>query len=458
MKRVFKFFVMSAAIAAGVTSCSNEEILTEQPTIERANLTIAINNNAATTKAGEADKNAIAEETKVNSVSLFIFGAATKAEADTTFNTTGTGGIVDGGTNIYKVTFNNAPIGSKRVFVGVNLPQDLYTLIKQNGVSAVAEYKLDDLGKLYSSTYGFPMFSDDSNPSLLTLVQGKTNELEVGVKRFVAKVTLQTTKAFEENKGSERTVNGAEISKDLTFAMGQMNTKFYPYPNKVGAGYQDPNFFAVVENGKIKYQDDFVNEFFDFKKPWTASNQEASKNFVEVSTEEKASTITNFKPKYVLENTNASMLEGELTFAFVKAKFTPANISTYDSVALKLNSTKNSESNFSKLYVFNSGGTYYYLTKEDEAGAYSRANGNLPYKVYTDCTCFYMVNLGEKVKNYGVLRNDYIKLQIEKVARLGDPSQGPDDPTSEKGGMAAIQVSMTVQAWNLTSQKVILGE
>ncbi|MDR1357430.1 MAG: Mfa1 family fimbria major subunit [Tannerellaceae bacterium] len=456
MKQMFKSFAVSAAIAAGITACSNEEIVPDvQPTIERANLTIVVNNNAAATRAVE-DNNAVAAETQIKSITLFVYGAATTAEDDTTFNLSAPTDFADG-TNVYKVTFNNAPIGNKKVYVGVNLSNDLRKAIHDKGVSAVNQTALTELS---SSDKGFPMFSDDSKPFSVIIEQGKTNELQVSVKRFVAKVTAETTEDFENNVGNARKVDGVEIDKNLTFAMGQVNTKFFPYIQKTNGVYQDPNYFAEIIEGKLGYQSDFTNEFYDFKanSDWTSTTDGVFNNFKSVTTKVDAADIKNFKPGYVLENTNALKKEGELTFAFIKAKFIPEFTHEYSpATGIKAIENTAKKNDYSKLYVFDNGGNYYYFQDKTQADSYKSSIG-IDYMVYTDCTCFYMVYLGEDAKNYAVLRNDYIKLQIEKVMRLGDPYQGPTDPIAEKGGKAALQVSITVQAWNTTTQSVQLGE
>ncbi|MDR1258806.1 MAG: Mfa1 family fimbria major subunit [Tannerellaceae bacterium] len=461
MKKMFKFFVISVAIATGMVACSSEEILPEnKASIERANLTIVVNSNAAATKAID-DNNAVDSEKAISSVSLFVFGAATQAEADTIFATTGAGGITDDGQNKVKVVFNNAPVGSKKVYVGINLPADLHNLIKNNGVGAERVLSsLTDLAKLSPANGGFPMFSDESKSSILNIEQGKTNELEVRVKRFVAKVTLETTEDFENNTNNERTVDGVTINGNLFFAMGQMNTKFYPFPRNIGGVYQDPNHFAVISNGQLVYAADFINEFYDFKanaSNWNSSTTGVDAGFKQVATKSQSATITNFKPGYVLENTNDSKREGELTYAFVKAKFTPAFTHEYDAKT-GITATPNSKNDFSKLYVFNEGGNYLYMTNEDQAKEYKNDNNNLPYNTYTDCICFYMVYLDSGSKTYNVLRNDYFKVQINSVSRLGDPVQGPNDPAAEKDGKASINVTIDVQPWALKIQPAVLGD
>jgi hypothetical protein len=457
MKQICKFFVATAAIAASMTACSSEEILPDvQPVLERSNLTIILNNNEAATKAVK-DDNAVTQETTISSVSLFVFGSATKAEADTTFEYSG---IVAGtNDNEYEATFHRAPVGSKNIYVGVNLPVELHSFIRDNGVAAVYTLaSLTDLNKLYpAADKGFPMFSDGTNSPVKNIEQGKKNELDVSVKRFVSKVTLETSADFEADQNGERTINGMTVDKALTFAMGQMNTKFFPFPQKSGNQYIDPNYSAIINGNALNYQTDFINEFYDFKgnQDWTSTTNGVFDKFKDVTVNGDASDIGKFKPGYVLENTNEHKLKGELTYAAVKAKFTPKFTHTYTPSGVTAKENTTNKNDFKKLYVFNNGGTYYYFEDEQNADAYKQAN-SIGYLTYVDCICFYSVYLNPK--EYDVNRNDYYKVVITKVARLGDPYPGPNDPTLELGGEADLEVTITVQQWNKITQDTVLGK
>jgi hypothetical protein len=57
-----------------------------------------------------------------------------------------------------------------------------------------------------------------------------------------------------------------------------------------------------------------------------------------------------------------------------------------------------------------------------------------------------------------VYRNDYYKVVVNKIARLGDPYPGPNDPTIELGATADLEVTITVKEWNKTVQETILGK
>jgi hypothetical protein len=465
MKQMFKFFVVVAAVAACMIACSSEEIVPDiQPVLERANLTIFLNNNDATTKAVD-DENAVVAETTITSISLFVFGPATKAEADTTFTAGGSNPFAEtANKNEFKATFYGAPIGKKNIYIGVNLPENLHNTIRDNGVAAIHELNtLTNLATLYPASDGFPMFSDGTELPEKTIEQGKTTQVNVNVKRFVAKVTLETASTFETDV-NKRTANGATVDKELTFAMGQINTKIYPFPKQLGNEILDPNYSATITQGtpvKIDYQADFINAWtHDFQSlPWPASPFAA---FKQVTASGDASDITKFEPAYIVENTSAKKLKGELTYAAVKAKFTPEYIHTYIATKPNVKATQNTLNDFSKLYVFDDGGVYYYFTDQAEADAY-KADKKLAYATYTDCICFYTVYLNPKnsdtdMDRYNVHRNDYYKVKVDKIARLGNPYPGPDDPTLELGGKSDLEVTIKVQKWNLVLQSTILGE
>ncbi|MDR1938597.1 MAG: Mfa1 family fimbria major subunit [Tannerellaceae bacterium] len=445
MKQVIKFFVVAAAVAAGFTSCSSEEVIPNTPTtLERASLTIVLNNRDAATKA-DGDGNAVAAETAIKSVSIFVFGAKPEAEKDTFF-TIASSSSWSGQDGQYEATVKDLPVGSKQIYVGLNLPSALHADIKANGISAAQTWAEADLGNLSSATDGFPMFSDGTKPVGITLVKGN-NEIEVSVKRLVAKVTVQNEKDFEDNLNGERTANGMTIDANIQFALGQMNTKAYLFPR---ASNVDPNYDGT------NYLADFVNEHYDFKTnkdTWTESTSDVFKNFKAVTTSGDATDITKHIPAYALENTHALKRKGEMTYVAIKAKFTPQFIHSYTKP--NLTATANTANNLPKLYVFNDGGSFLYFTNKAEADSYA-SDTNLGYETYNDCYSFYTVYLNPS--DYNVLRNDYYAVAVEKIAKIGKPYPGATDPEEEMDAVAEIIVKITVQNWHKVSQSTILGE
>ncbi|MDR1918341.1 MAG: Mfa1 family fimbria major subunit [Tannerellaceae bacterium] len=448
MKQVLNFFIVAAAIAAGFTSCSSEEAITNPPaTQERSNLTIVLN-NGVTTKA-VVDGNAATVETTVSTISVFIFGSATKAETDTIFDLSKTTNA-ENGDNKYKVTVEGAPIGTKQVYVGVNLTRALHDAIATSGVSAAQAWAdLDSLKKLSPATGGFPMFSDGTESVIAPITVAGPNEVKASVKRLVAKVTVQTDAAFESTTNAEkRTANGMTLEPALQFALGQLNTKAYPYPQ---VGNVDPNY-----DGSATYQGDFINEFpitFKGNTNWNSSTPNIFDGFKEVATVAKAGNIEDYKPGYALENTHAKKIARELTYVAIKANFKPEFLYTYTNA--NLDRTAYANESLPKLYVFNNGGQFLYFLNQAEADAYA-TDSQLGYETYIDGICFYTVYLNPK--DYNVLRNEYYKLTIKDIKKIGKPYPEPSNPNDPLDAVADITIDITVKAWELASQDVSLGE
>jgi hypothetical protein len=456
MKQMFKFFVATAAITAGFASCSSEEVIPSgTDTLDRSNLTIVLNNSGAATKA-VVDANAVPAETEIKSIHLFIFGSATEAEKDTIFRDGVGGNPFTVGTvdNTYKATYYSAPVGSKYIYVGVNLSDDLHKAIKEQGVSKEQIWStLTKLQELSPASGGFPMFNDRANAAPYQLKKGTTTQVDASVKRLVAKVTVETAQVFEDNSSNERTANGMTIDSDLEFALGQLNTKVYPYPQ---VGDVDPNY-----DGSSTYlTTDFINEHFDFKgtPSWTIGTSNVFDNFKAVTnaTDAGSSNMTKFIAGYAPENTHAIKRTGEMTYAAIKAKFKPEYIHSYDG---NITATKYTNESLAKLYVFNNGGQFLYFINKADADLYV-TDSNLGYETYTDGYCFYTVYLNTNTtSNSGnVLRNEYYKLAIQKIAKIGKPYPGPSDPEEELDAKADIEVKITVQPWSQIPQNVVLGD
>jgi hypothetical protein len=446
MKQMFKFFVAIAAITAGFASCSSEEVIPSgTDTLDRSNLTIVLNNSGAATKAID-DANSVAAETAIKSISVFVFGAATKAEADTIFlDGVGPNSFADGGVDKYTATYYSVPVGSKQVYVGVNLTKALHDAIVASGVSAVQTWaNLDSLKTLYPATGGFPMFSDGTKSPVYTIVKGQTNTIETSVKRLVAKVTVETEQAFEDD-ADKRTANGMTIDKNIEFALGQLNTKVYPYPQ---VGNVDPNYDGSA------YLGDFVNTW---SAPTVFDNFKAVTKAADLT---PTIDMTKFQASYAPENTHATKRTGEMTYVAVKAKFKPEFLHTYTNQVLDYTAYANES--LATVYVFNNGGKFLYFINQADADLY-KADSQLEYETYTDGTCFYTVYLNTALVNGvrasgNVLRNEYYKVAVQGIAKIGKPNPGPSDPEEELDAKVDIEVKITVQDWSKVDQPTILGE
>gem|GEM_PF-3179047 len=457
MKKTFKFFMSAAIVAAGFTACS-EDVVTPGggnpgETVASAPLELIIDGGEITKAISDA--NATTGEAVIKKVTLFIFGAAA-CEADTTFTLPATTNAQwsEAGDNKFKFTFHGAPIGSKSVFVGLNLPTALETHIKASGPNAEFEILKDVFATYYDgTTNGFPMFNEAAVAK--TIATGVTNQVTVPVKRLVAKVTAHTNGAFEvalpgtitESTSHPRYASGAIFDATLQFALGNLNTKIFPLPQ---TGNVDPNWSGelTTDGSAIKYQGDFWNDFTTRPLPWAPAG---IANFVNVNTSAQTG-VANFNNKYALENTHKTKQMGEVTYASVKATFKPRLIHSYDgSVVTSTEFTGTTAP--SPLYVFAVAGTYYYYSDKTMADLFM-TNTGAEYRTYYNGTCFYDVFLNPS--DYNAFRNDYYQLTISKINNLGKPFAEIEKPIDPIDGKSLLEVTIEVKPWNKIEQAVIL--
>lgn len=456
MKKTFKFFMSAAIVAAGFTACSEDVVGPvnngADETVASATLELLIDGGEITKAISDA--NATTGEATIKRVTLFIFGAAA-CEADTSFTLPATPNAnwQDAGVNQFKFTFHGAPIGSKSVFVGINLPATLETHIKTYGPNTAWTIPQADFATYFDATNGFPMFNEAAVPK--NIETGVTNQVTVPVKRLVAKVTAHTNGAFEANldesapTGHPRYASGAFFNSTLQFALGNLNTKIFPLPQ---TGDVDPNWngdlTGTAPNQTISYQGDFWNDFTTRPLPWQAGG---IANFVNVNTALQ-NTVDVYNNKYALENTHKTKQKGEVTYASVKATFKPQLIHSYDG-SVVTSAAFSGTTAPTPLYVFAVAGTYYYYSDLAMADAF-KANTGADYQTYYNGTCFYDVFLNPT--DYNAFRNDYYQLTISKINNLGKPYAEVDRPIDPIDGEALLEVTILVRPWNRIEQPVIL--
>lgn len=458
MKKMFKFFMTVAAIAA-ISSCSNEEVLPGDGPVtssEKATLTVQIAGGGQATRAVD-DANATTDELKVSNATIFVFNAQNAYQADTTVTLSS---AHEDGNNKYKVSFQ-VPTGNKRIYVGLNFTAAMKDSVKTKGLAALA-YAINDQEDLFyvssnstsTNFKGNPMFN--LSPVYANIASG-TNTASVNVERLTAKITV--IKEDPLDKGSVKASN-ATFSNDIKFAMGNKNIKIFPMKDQSSDG-RDPNWVA---SNYTSYKSDFQHEFEVLGKAW---NQWETSKFVPVD-DDKNVDVKNRKTKYAFENTHEMAQQGEVTYVAVMVKFTPEKIATsFDGTSLTPVTVSPSGTEDS-LHVVIDNNTYYYYNDKDEAQKHiDYLNTFLPignktsFTTYYNQTCFYQVwlNSDPSSKEYQAKRNEYYSVGLKNISKLGSPYPEIDDPTSIIGATSSITVNITVNPWSLIDMGgTILGD
>ncbi|MDR0994697.1 MAG: Mfa1 family fimbria major subunit [Tannerella sp.] len=461
INRMSKWMVASATLGLLTTACSTSEVIPEGGGTPSASKTGQVEFKISGGEPTRAivDGSATAKELKINSITVFIFGSA-GCEADTTWtlgannSVAGVKNLAEGTTNTYVANFYGAPVGTKHIYVGLNLTSAMQTAIKTYGVGTSITISNDTLKTSNPNYYsdfadydggnggGFPMFNvQDVTADILA---DGTTSVPVTVERWVAKVTMQTSADFDANTGDVRTAQGMTINPELKFEMAHANTTFYPIPKVLSSVTQDPNW-----EYSANYQSQFVNLY---QASWDGVNKTfplllPNKN-VGNSTSSPVSDTT-----YVFENTHQTKAVGQMTFAYVMATFQPAEITSWDGSTLS--STAYVSQAMDSLFVFNDGGTYRYFNDKTEAEGYAAAS-NLKFTTYYDGHCYYRVFLNP-TKDNNVYRNDYYQVTINGINQLGYPGDDDTDPSTVIGATTMMTYDITVQPWAVIPQDATLG-
>lgn len=443
------FLIATFVIAASLFSCSNENNEGMNPpgvdpgTPTNLGLSLSFAKGDKDTKAAKEDNNSTTLENALNIVDVYIFnsnsGIMVKFAELTSFDFNHKGGtddnidIWEAKTNILTTT------GEKTVFVGINLPRNFAQGLR-NKPLAVFNDNAQMLGidQLVAST-GLAMFSAKGITSNLKPKghpdYDNSNILKIPVKRLVAKVTVEESVNMQ--------IKAPGKIENLTFAINNMNRKFYMVPKPDGS---DPNY----EEGSW-IPSDFINAV---NTPGQAGDGYIAVNPVSDGKDGKELKLL----LYTTENTSVNHWKKEITRVTVRATFIP-NIITRAQGAGFIDETnlKTLPETFWSVILQN-GYRYYFLT-EDDATLFHKANpGSLKPIKYIDGYCYYDMYLNKKgifnghevdSKKWDVFRNDYYRCRITSILAPGRPSEEPENPETPPDFETDIKYEINILFWNL---------
>ncbi|MDR1332513.1 MAG: Mfa1 family fimbria major subunit [Tannerella sp.] len=404
-----------------------------------------------------ADNNAKSEEVAISTVDIYVYGGSLETHESLTLSAFTL--VTD------KYQMNN-PIevlsGSKRIYVGINLPAAAKTVIESGG-GLQGLYQATTLRDAISNSSGFAMFSVNTTANTAFTIEAgvvaprteSKNVFDITVARWAAKVTARKADNLStapQNKASGATFQ-TTATGDLTFCMGNVNTKLYPLQKKDAVGViEDPNYASNYTS----FGSDFVNDF-------GTNTSLIPTAYVEVNTNGTAATARN--TKYTVENTSESpYLQGLMSYVSIRAKFAPDEIITAytpgqtDSLTRASNSTVQND-----LYVYTTaGGEYLYFTSATVAGSWATAtDGENFLGNYKNGYCYYLVYLDPKAEYmapYASIRNFFYDVRITNFNSLGYPNPEEPDPEGPLGTLTMLMVDVTIQNWVIVGMDTDLGE
>lgn len=435
MKKYFKTVFLATAVMVSFASCSNDEIVDNGNDIPEGEKTSFILTIDQPQTYAISDNNATAKEKLITSVDVFIFDKNDQLRSHTAlakadFTET---------TNQLKSTKKiPTTTGFKRVYVGVNLKNELVANIKTMGVGAthkllegVVDNKVTELGNELDNN-GYAMFSKVVQEPTFTLNEA-TNLVKVNVERLVAKVVVY------EKDGLKKDLESGDIST-IEFAVGNVNTKFFPLPK---ANYVDPNYIETT------------TDLADFLKLGYSDNYYLQAN-------DKNTTLPQERKWNILENTSNGKRKAQLTYTSIRAKFLPKYFVKWNATTKKLENDTRPGGAVTFHQVKSDKGIYYF-TNHAQATAYGNScTPKVAPVTFDSGWCYYPVYLNptgthngaSKPENkFNVYRNNIYKVVIASIAGPGiSKITDPVDPTEPVDETTNMTVEVTIEPWTLNTQ------
>ena len=402
-----------------------------------------------------ADGNATVDEQKVTTVDIFIMnGSALEKHvplASTDF---------DYISSSEKYEMKN-PIevysGSKKIYVGINLPAAAVNAIKTGGPQSVYSETGLALRNNISLSTGFSMFNAKDSvytiePDVANPRGESKNIFAIEVSRWASKITSRKASSLN-NTAAGATFDISSVG-GLSFCLGGINTKMYPLQKKLTTGVvEDPNY----PSDYTTYGSDFVHDF---------GTNAAINPSAYVDLDADGTAVLSRKNKYTVENTGESpYLQGLTSFISVRAKFMPNNIVTAVDATTGAPTQTANTTYLNDLFVYaTASGEYLYFTSNSLATTWkdhSANTGNVYKGNYKNAYCYYFIFLEPKAAYthapYGVLRNFYYDTRVKNINGLGYPNPETPDPEDPLGTSTNIIVDVTIQYWTVVVGDYDLG-
>lgn len=440
------------ALAAGLYACNNknDNLLNPggednaQPTHLELSFSSS-NPNPGTRSTG--DNNATEVEAALNTVDVYIFNAntglmVTYRELTASDFTQQPSGATN--EDIWRAnTSIGTTTGKKTVFVGVNLPRTFAGGLQNKSLAvfndAVHSLTMDEL----VTGSGLAMFSSSVKTTELRPMGDpdyvNQNVLKIPVKRLVAKVTVE--------KAPNMTVNAPGDIGDLTFAINNVNKKFYLLPKLDGS---DPNYQPNSWNPL-----EFVN----------AANTPGISGDGYIAVNAANSGVRDLNALYATENSSVNHWKEEITRVTVRTTFTPHVITRKNGANFEQVPNPNSTPETFWTVILPNGYQEFFLV-ESHATDYAAVNpGSFKSAPYINGYCYYDMFLNRDGKfgdtnvpnkKWDVFRNDYYRCRITRILAPGRPSENVVDPKTPPETVTDIIYDIHILFWNLIQDDYVL--
>lgn len=396
------------------------------------------------TRATSNDSNAVAEETKINHLYIYIFN----------------GGVLE---TKGKISLNTDNKGTTALATTTGT-KTIYAVPNYEATGAIGSLQSDFEKQLIDATdiaeeNGF--FMAGKTEATLTeqtedVAIQDANLIEISVARGAAKVQMQ----FGTNVPVKPVVNAKVANAKFTLAQQNSQT----YLAKLVDG--------VSPKGKKAEQEDKENDG-TYDHLTKLPQADAIKWTVGLTAYDN--TFAN--SQYLAENVNENPTTGNTSYVLVSLQVTPQAKAdgTGNVITTPLTSgttfyvLAKKEATSGKITFASKDGKILYFEQETDATTYKTAQGTIlnDYEVltYTNGISYYRLNIRDIRKTdltekYAVNRNHYYKVNITEISNLGfNTAAGtiPTVPTTPLETQTHISADITIEAWTVVDMNEPLG-
>ena len=396
------------------------------------------------TRAASNDSNAVAEETKISDLHIYIFNGGvleTKGKITLDGNNKGTSALATttGTKTIYAVPNYDATgdIGSlqsdfeKQLIDAANIAEENGFFMAGKTEATLIE-RTEDEAKL------------------------DANLIKIPVARGAAKVQMQ----FGTNVPVKPVVNAKVANAKFTLAQQNSQT----YLAKLVDG--------VSPKGKKAEQEDKENDgTYDHLMKLPTTDDEFK--WINAGTTYQNTYATS---KYLAENVNENPTTGNTSYVLVSLQVTPQAKANGDGNVIETPLTPGTtfyvlakeEVSSGKITFASKDDKILYFEQETDANTYKTVDQSVAdYNVlkYTNGISYYRLNIRDIRKTnltekYAVNRNHYYKVNITEISNLGfNTAAGtiPTDPTTPLETQTYISADITIEAWTVVDMNEPLG-
>lgn len=395
------------------------------------------------TRAASTDPNAVATETKISDLNIYIFnGGVLETKGQITLNTDNKGTMALATTT-----------GTKTIYAVPNYSAkgDIGSLQSDFEKQLIAATDIaEENGFFMAGKTEATLTKQDENAAI-------ANPIAITVARGAAKVQMQ----FVANVPVKPVVNATVANAKFTLA--QQNSQMYLA--KLTAGEFSPK-------GKTAEQKDTDNDgTYDHLTKLPTTDNELK--WINAGTTYQNTYATS---KYLAENVNQTPTTGNTSYVLVSLQVTPQAkadaAGTVTNGGFTAGTTfyvlAKKEATSGKITFATKENKILYFGQETDATTYKNAQVDLAtYEVleYTNGISYYRLNIRDiretaLTKKYAVNRNHYYKVNITEISNLGfNTAAGtiPTDPTTPLETQTHISADITIEPWTVVDMNEPLG-